>query len=141
MVIHPDGTVAVVAGVAADLLLGIDPSTHRVESEIVLDRGATVLLYTDGLMERRGEDLDAGLARLRDTLTDLAARDLVLDELCDRLLGALAHSAEDDVALLAVRLHRQDRPRPPEAGPSDVPPHVPPEPDRPAGAPARGTGG
>ncbi|HEX8495961.1 MAG TPA: SpoIIE family protein phosphatase [Actinomycetales bacterium] len=140
MVIHPDGTVAVVAGVAADLLLGIDPSTHRVESEIVLDRGATVLLYTDGLVERRGEDLDAGLARLRDTLSDLAARDLVLDELCDRLLGALAHSAEDDVALLAVRLHRQDRPRPPEAGPSDVPPHLPPEPDRPAGTPARGTG-
>jgi hypothetical protein len=36
---------------------------------------------------------------------------------------------EDDVALVAVRLHRQDRPRPVEAGPRDVPPTVPPERD------------
>ena len=35
--------------------------------------------------------------------------------------------AEDDVAVVAVRLHRQDRPRPAEAGPNLVPPHVPPE--------------
>ena len=35
---------------------------------------------------------------------------------------------EDDVALVAVRLHRQDRPRPAEAGPNDVPPNVPPDP-------------
>ena len=37
---------------------------------------------------------------------------------------------EDDVALVAVRLHRQDLPRPAEAGPTSVPPNVP---DDPAG--------
>jgi hypothetical protein len=36
--------------------------------------------------------------------------------------------AEDDVAILAVRLHPQDRPRPPEAGPQDVPPGKAPSP-------------
>ncbi len=125
MVINPDGTVAVLAGAEADLLLGIDPAARRVESEVTLDRGATVLLYTDGLVERRGRDLDAGLARLRDTLVELAGSSL--DDLCDQVLARLLpRHPEDDVALVAVRLHPQDRPRPPEAGPNRVPPSVPP---------------
>jgi hypothetical protein len=37
--------------------------------------------------------------------------------------------AEDDVAVLAVRVHAQDRPRPPDAGPQDVPASIPPAPD------------
>ena len=61
---------------------------------------------------------------------------LPLQELCDELLARLVpQRADDDVALVAVRAHRQDRPRPPEAGPEDVPPGVPadtgPVPDRP----------
>jgi serine phosphatase RsbU (regulator of sigma subunit) len=91
----------------------------------MLDRGATVLLYTDGLIERRDADLDAGLQRLRDALMELADRPL--QELLDELLERLVHGRpEDDVALVAVRLHRQDRPRPAEAGPNVVPPVVPP---------------
>jgi hypothetical protein len=43
----------------------------------------------------------------------------------------LPDSPEDDVALVAVRLHPQDRPRPPEAGPNRIPPNVPDEPDEP----------
>ena len=35
---------------------------------------------------------------------------------------------DDDVALVAVRLHRQDRPRPAEAGPTVVPPSLPQDP-------------
>lgn len=128
MVLDPDGGVTVLAAAEADLLLGIDPGTDRVESQATLDRGATVLLYTDGLVERRGEDLDVGLARLRDALAALGAQGLGLDALCDKLLAQVALSSEDDVALIAVRLHPQDRPRPPEAGPRHVPPNVPPEP-------------
>ena len=45
----------------------------------MVDRGATVLLYTDGLIERRGQGLDEGLALLRDTLLTLA--DHTLDDL------------------------------------------------------------
>ena len=124
MALNPDGTVTVLTGVQADLLLGIDPATPRTESAVVLDRGATVLLYTDGLVERRGQDLDTGLALLRETLADLTEVDL--DTLCDSLLQRLLPAeAQDDVALVAVRLHRQDEPRPPEAGPERVPPGVP----------------
>ena len=85
---------------------------------VTLDRGSTVLLYTDGLIERRDADLDAGLVRLRETLLELADRPL--EEMLDEVIDRLVHGRpEDDVALVAVRLHRQDRPRPAEAGPND----------------------
>ena len=66
LVINPDGTVAELASWTGDLLLGVDAATVRRESVVTLDRGATVLLYTDGLIERRDADLDAGMVRLRD---------------------------------------------------------------------------
>jgi serine phosphatase RsbU (regulator of sigma subunit) len=126
MAIKPDGTVQVLS-TTPDLLLGIDPGTSRSEATVVVERGSTVLLYTDGLVERRGQDLDHGLALLRDTLVELAGLDL--EELCDELLARmLPEEADDDVALVAVRLHPQDRPRPAEAGPALVPPDVPDEP-------------
>jgi PAS domain S-box-containing protein len=119
MAINPDGSVTVLAPPSdgdADLLLGIDPSTDRRETQVMLERGSTVLLYTDGLVERRGQPFDEGSAKLRVALAELA--DCPVDELCDQVLHSMlpAH-AEDDVALVAVRLHRQDQPRPPEAGP------------------------
>lgn len=130
MAMHPDGTVQALAGVAVDLLLGFDPATTRTESTVVLDRGSTVLLYTDGLVERRGQDLDEGLAMLARTLHDL--RDLPLEDLCDGMLREMLPAViDDDVALVAVRLHRQDRPRPAEAGPQRVPDNVPDDPGTP----------
>ncbi|SFF26259.1 SpoIIE family protein phosphatase [Blastococcus tunisiensis] len=121
LVVNPDGSVAELASWRGDLLLGVDAEANRRESVVTLDRGATVLLYTDGLIERRDADLDAGLVRLRDALIELA--DLPLQEMLDELLERLVHGRpEDDVALVAVRLHPQDRPRPPEAGPTVVPP-------------------
>jgi serine phosphatase RsbU (regulator of sigma subunit) len=98
---------------------------------VTLDRGATVLLFTDGLVERRDADLDAGLARLRDALRELADRPLqeLLDEVLERLVDG---HPEDDVALVAVRLHPQDRPRPAVAGPNRVPDVVPEDPASPS---------
>jgi hypothetical protein len=93
---------------------------------VALGRGTTVLFYTDGLVERRGQSLDEGLARLRATLAELAGHSL--DELCDDLVARMVPARpEDDVALAAVRLHPQDQPRPPEAGPSRLPDAVPDE--------------
>ena len=70
--------------------------------------------------------------RLRDWLLELADRPL--EELCDEVLARLVPTrSEDDVALVAVRLHPQDRPRPAEAGVRRTPPGVPPPPD---GAPS-----
>ena len=85
-----------------------------------------LLLYTDGLVERRDSDLDEGVDRLREALTEFA--DLPLQELCDALVDRLVDGRpDDDVALVAIRLHRQDRPRPAEAGPRVVPDAVPAE--------------
>ena len=125
MVVNPDGSVLALSGVVPDLLLGVLPGTERRESEVVLDRGATVLLYTDGLVERREQPLDEGLVALHEALADLARQDLGLDALCDELLDRmLPRHPEDDVALVAVRLHPQDEPRPAEAGPRRIPPDV-----------------
>jgi PAS domain S-box-containing protein len=127
LVINPDGTVAELASWRGDLLLGVDPEARRQESVVTLDRGATVLLFTDGLVERRDADLDAGMVRLREALTELADRPL--EELLDRVIERLVDGRpEDDVALVAVRLHPEDRPRPPEAGPNVVPDVVPDDP-------------
>jgi PAS domain S-box-containing protein len=127
LAVHPDGTVAVLADWKADLLLGVNAATERAESVVTLDRGSTVLLYTDGLIERRDADLDTGLDRLRTHLAELAH--LPLQQLCDELITRLVDGKpEDDVALVAVRLHRQDRPRPVEAGPNRVPDGVPDDP-------------
>jgi PAS domain S-box-containing protein len=124
LVVNPDGSVAELASWRGDLLLGVDPGAAREESVVTLDRGATVLLFTDGLIERRDADLDAGMARLREALRELAGRPLqeLLDEVLEQLVDG---RPEDDVALVAVRLHRQDSPRPPEAGPNRVPDVVP----------------
>lgn len=125
MAVAPDGTVTVLAAERADLLLGVEPTAPRREAQVTLGWDTVVVLYTDGLVERRDGHLDAGTARLRAVLADLAGREL--DELCDELLARmLPEVPDDDVALVAVRLHPQDRPRPAEAGPNRIPPNVPP---------------
>ncbi|MGY1825782.1 MULTISPECIES: SpoIIE family protein phosphatase [unclassified Blastococcus] len=124
MTIAADGTVTALTTERTDLLLGVDAHALRRESQVTLERDVVVLLYTDGLVERRNSDLDAGTARLKAVLAELAGREL--NELCDELLARMLPDApDDDVALVAVRLHPQDRPRPPEAGPHRVPPGFP----------------
>jgi serine phosphatase RsbU (regulator of sigma subunit) len=120
LVLHPDGQVEALATARADVMLGVDPRAVRHEQVTVLPTGATVLLYTDGLVEGPDLPLDDGVARLTALLAEL--RDLELDELCDQVLVQMRpNGSEDDVALVAVRLHREDRPRPVEAGPEVTP--------------------
>jgi anti-sigma regulatory factor (Ser/Thr protein kinase) len=78
------------------------------ESTISLEPGATVVLYTDGLIERPGVSLDGGLDWLRGFAADFAGD---LDELCSSLLRASFRevSQGDDAALLAVRLEAIER--------------------------------
>jgi serine phosphatase RsbU (regulator of sigma subunit) len=103
VLITPDGEVSVLDGKPADLLLGVSPEFVREDRVELLDPGATVLLYTDGLVERRDRDIDAGTEALVAVVREFAG--LPLDELCDRVLERLfLPDAEDDVAVLAVRL-------------------------------------
>jgi serine phosphatase RsbU (regulator of sigma subunit)/anti-sigma regulatory factor (Ser/Thr protein kinase) len=83
--------------------LGVDEHVSFENREIELDRGATVLLYTDGLVERRGESIDVGLERLREALGTGPAH---LEELCSHILARAPGGARvrDDTALLAARL-------------------------------------
>lgn len=62
------------------------------------------MLYTDGLIERRGEDTDAGLAQLTDALAQHST--LPVQELADQLLAHLGVTggSQDDIALVVVRL-------------------------------------
>ncbi|WP_433787664.1 SpoIIE family protein phosphatase [Actinomycetospora sp. CA-101289] len=83
-------------------LLGLPPD-RRGHGEAVaqLEPGATLLLYTDGLVERRGESLDEGLARLADAVE--RHREDGPEPLATMLLDELG-SRTDDVALVVARL-------------------------------------
>ena len=82
-------------------MLGAPPSpTPAVEWAGVLPSGATVVLYTDGLVESRTADLDVGLTWLLSAVSEPFGSP---DELCDRLLGSMPSGHRgDDVALLAL---------------------------------------
>jgi PAS domain S-box-containing protein len=123
ILLAPDGSTALLE-TRPDLMLGVDPETPRHDHEAELPDRSTLLLVTDGLVERRGCDLDEGMARLREALCDLGTKPL--EELLDTVLSRLVPVAgDDDVAIVAVRGYPEDRPRPPEAGPNRrVPPGV-----------------
>ncbi|MCF3963817.1 ATP-binding SpoIIE family protein phosphatase [Streptomyces fuscigenes] len=68
---------------------------------IPLPPGSTAVLYTDGLVERRGEDIYEGVAKLEKALSGAQGSPQVV---CDRLLRSLGITAEhdDDVAVLVI---------------------------------------
>ena len=108
MVLAPDGEVTVLGGEIGDLMLGVDPTTERAEPVTTVAPGAIVLLYSDGLIERRDSTIDEGMARLIAHLKELAGRPL--EELCDALLRRmLLGTPQDDVALVAVRVSPRGR--------------------------------
>jgi serine phosphatase RsbU (regulator of sigma subunit) len=103
LVTGPDGVPRVLTAERAGLLLGVDPRVVRPDAEVLLGPGSTLLLYTDGLVERRHEGFDDGVDRLGQALADL--REQPVEEVCDGVLDRLVpEGAEDDVALVAVRL-------------------------------------
>jgi two-component system, chemotaxis family, sensor kinase Cph1 len=104
----PDGEIQVLDGDRPDLLLGVFPDAPRQDHVLTVPRGSTVLLYTDGLVERRDQLFDDGVQRLRAEFGALWQRPV--DQLVDQLLARLVPDrAEDDVALVAVRLEPQVR--------------------------------
>jgi serine phosphatase RsbU (regulator of sigma subunit) len=124
---HPDPMLLFADGTVADLSapvgppLGIGWRGPRADGTASVPEGATLVLFTDGLFERRGVPLDEGRDQLRRLLAGSAGEPL--DDLCDRLLvGMLGDGAEDDVALLVVRAHPVTWERPPDPGPVLVQP-------------------
>lgn len=79
--------------------LGVGGVPFRAE-ERELAEGTLLVLFTDGLVERRGESIEVGLQGL---LRLLGGTRLPLEETCDMLLGTLNREPDDDVALLLAR--------------------------------------
>ena len=79
--------------------LGVRPTTPRSSTHLELPEGSLMILYTDGLIERRGEGLDVGMERLRSTVDADSA-----EGACRQLTTAmLEDEVTDDVAIVAVR--------------------------------------
>ncbi|WP_043505633.1 PP2C family protein-serine/threonine phosphatase [Streptomyces glaucescens] len=99
---RPDGRVRVL-DLAGGPLLGIDASAGYPATGVDLAPGSVLVLYTDGLIESPGVDIEDALASLGHRLGE--AGELPLDELADVLVGqgGSAEERADDVALLLLR--------------------------------------
>lgn len=100
LMLEADGSVRVVDS-QHDLLLGAEPTAARRDQQCSLAPGASLLLYTDGLVERREASFDAGLAWLRDTVA--GQQELGAAQLAEHIIGQLGERFSDDIALLVVR--------------------------------------
>jgi sigma-B regulation protein RsbU (phosphoserine phosphatase) len=99
-VIAYPGRPAELASVPVGLIIGVADPAPRPVTSLPIPPGALLCFYTDGLIERRGELIDDGLARLCQALTPQPA-----DDACATVMQALAGGgpARDDIALLMVR--------------------------------------
>jgi anti-sigma regulatory factor (Ser/Thr protein kinase) len=89
--------------------LGLPQPPSFVEEEVAMLPGTSVLLYTDGLIERRDESLDSGLERLRSTAAQVlsgTALNEAITDLLEQVIGG--PRPRDDVAL--ILLHRDVTP-------------------------------
>jgi GAF domain-containing protein/anti-sigma regulatory factor (Ser/Thr protein kinase) len=83
--------------------IGVAAARRYEETAFDLRRGDALVLYTDGLVERRGADIEAGFVRLERATAEVADRSP--DEICDALMGIARDDAvSDDVAVLVARV-------------------------------------
>ncbi|MER7466148.1 SpoIIE family protein phosphatase [Streptomyces sp. NPDC097981] len=100
LVRHRDGTVHTVGDVLG-VPLGVGGVPYR-SVEVEIPEGATVALYTDGLIEARGHDIDTGVDALREQLRAPLGS---LEEAADRILAnLLPDPATDDTVLVLARV-------------------------------------
>jgi anti-anti-sigma factor len=104
LLVSPDGEGRFLDGDGSGTVLGAPGRAAYTEGAIEIEPGTTLLLYTDGLVERRGELLDDGLARVLDVAARHAAAAPV--RLTARLLADVLADTDqpDDVAVIAARL-------------------------------------
>jgi serine phosphatase RsbU (regulator of sigma subunit) len=101
LVLSRDGTTTLLDA-PPELLLGVDAGVERSDHEVRLAPGDTLLLYTDGLVERPERTIVEGLGELAEVLSRLGSAPL--DEICAAVLTASVDpDARDDVALVVVR--------------------------------------
>ena len=101
LLVGGDGSTEFLRG-ARSVPLGVLPFPTFEEASATLSAGSSVVLYTDGLVERPGEVIDDGIAQLAEVVDGVGTDP---ETLCDHLLATLVPdgNASDDVALLALR--------------------------------------
>lgn len=106
ILVHADGTTVRLDG-GHGLPLALRPDWSRTEAQVTMPPRATLLLYTDGLVERRGHTIDDGMTRAADLVQQ--GRSQSIDEVADQLMTRLEPGGgyPDDVAML---LYRQPAP-------------------------------
>jgi serine phosphatase RsbU (regulator of sigma subunit)/anti-sigma regulatory factor (Ser/Thr protein kinase) len=104
LLVSPDGK-SEFLDVSPSPPLGIGSGPVQTRTFKIRD-GSLLVLYTDGLVERRDADIDEGLTRLRETFGP-GSTSRPLEELCKATLaGVYADHQRDDIAVLVARLHR-----------------------------------
>ena len=102
LLLRPDGSAIYLEGGRSVPIGAVDAAVY-VEDEVAIDPGSTILLYTDGLVERRGASIDDGLDMLlRSAVRGPNDVDALLSHLIADLVGR--YHPVDDIALLAFRL-------------------------------------
>jgi len=96
-----DGTVTAING-RGSLPVGVSPNTRYEADLLELPPDTTLLFYTDGLVERRGETLEDGIGRLERVFAEAPE---ALEALCDHVIETAAPDPQraDDIAVLALR--------------------------------------
>ncbi|GAB3163528.1 SpoIIE family protein phosphatase [Microbispora hainanensis] len=99
---HPDGSTGLLDG-GRSVPLAVRPGATRPESETVIPARATLMLYTDGLVERRRRPLYSGIDQASQAVQD--GRNVAVDDLATQVMIRLAPADgyDDDVALLLYR--------------------------------------
>ncbi|WP_406181108.1 SpoIIE family protein phosphatase [Streptomyces canus] len=114
----PDGRTRVL-DLPGGVVLGVDPKARYPVTELQMEPGAILALYTDGLVERPGSDIDEGITALRVALAKAgapAARPVgrFLAGVADRLTATARHALDrpDDIALLLATRRTAPSPGP-----------------------------
>jgi serine phosphatase RsbU (regulator of sigma subunit)/anti-sigma regulatory factor (Ser/Thr protein kinase) len=99
---HADGTTQMLDD-GHTIALGIRPDWSRPEAHVTLPARATLVLYTDGLVERRRTPIEHGISRVAALVQE--GRTSELDDLANQIMSQLAPSGgyQDDVALVLYR--------------------------------------
>ncbi|WP_101947500.1 SpoIIE family protein phosphatase [Mycobacterium sp. 3519A] len=102
IIVESDGTTRMLED-GHTIALGVRPNWSRPEARVTIPPHATLLLYTDGLVERRKAGVDAGISRVAEVVRD--CRTATLDELANHIMSAVAPSEgyQDDVVVLLYR--------------------------------------
>ncbi|AYN38008.1 diguanylate cyclase [Streptomyces dangxiongensis] len=125
----PDGSTRVL-DIPGGVVLGVDPAARYPVTEVLLEPDAILALYTDGLVERPGADIDDGITALRLALAQAGANAgrpgrRSLTGVADQLTANARHATDrpDDVALLLAA--RRPAPAPHDRPPASTPPPPP----------------